>query len=271
MHEIVVATVLALVGGLYTRGVMVVSRRSRRARYSRSVACFAAGWLSLVVALISPLDALGEKLFSAHMVQHELIMAVAAPLIVLSRPMPMMLWAFSGESRRAIGGVIHSRPARAVWYATSAPFTAWVLHGAVIWLWHVPVLFQATLSSELVHALQHLSFFASAVLFWWSIIQVRRRSRRGTAIISLFTTAVHTSVLGALLTFSLTPWYPAYASLGGEWGLSPLADQQLAGLVMWIPASVVYLVACLAAAHLYLQDSEWAVADAEQASLAVAR
>jgi cytochrome c oxidase assembly factor CtaG len=271
MHEVVVGALLVAIGAMYARGAAIVATRSAHARHGLSVACFAGGLLALVLALLSPLDEMAEQLFSAHMVQHELIMVIAAPLLVIARPMPMILWAFSRDWRHAIGRLIHARAIRIAWNGATEPFAAWLIHGAVIWTWHIPGLFQLTLHSQVVHAVQHLSFFGSAVLFWWSVIHVRARSRRGTAIMSLFATAIHTSVLGALLTFSRTPWYPYYGSLGGRWGLSLLADQQLAGLIMWIPASVVYLVACLCVAYRYLRESEWIVAEAERAWMATAQ
>jgi putative membrane protein len=271
MHAVLVAVLLGLFLVLYSRGAARLVHRSARAKYGLRLAYFAGGWGALVLALLSPIDELAEQLFSAHMAQHELIMVIAAPLMVLARPIPMMLWAFPARWRRAIGRVILGRSVRAAWREGTEPFAAFLVHGVVIWTWHIPSLFQATLRSELVHALQHLSFFGSAVLFWWSIIHVRARSRRGAGIMSLFATAVHTSVLGALMTFSRTPWYPSYGAFADRWGLSPLADQQLAGLVMWIPASVVYLVACLCVAYRYLRESESTVVQTERALIPVAR
>lgn len=270
MHAVVVAAVLGTVGVLYSRGAVRVARRSARAKYGIRLAYFVGGWGALILALLSPINEMAEQLFSAHMAQHELIMVIAAPLLVLSRPMPAMLWAFPAGWRRAIGRLILGRPVRAAWREGTEPFAAFLVHAVVIWTWHIPSLFEATLRSEPVHALQHLSFFGSAMVFWWSVIHVRERSRRGAAIISLFATAIHTSVLGALMTFSRTPWYPSYGTFPERWGLTALADQQLAGLIMWIPAGVVYLVACLCVAYRYLGESESTVVEAERALIASA-
>jgi cytochrome c oxidase assembly factor CtaG len=125
-------------------------------------------------------------------------------------------------------------------------------------------LFESTLTSEWAHAAQHASFLGSGLVFWWAMLYGQRRAARGLSIVYLFTTAVHTSVLGALLTFSRSLWYPAYAATTAAWGIAPMADQQLAGLIMWVPASVVYLIAALAIMHRWLHDSEW-----ENAALAV--
>jgi putative membrane protein len=134
----------------------------------------------------------------------------------------------------------------------------------------LPALFEATLYSDSIHALQHASFLGSALIFWWSVIHVQRRAARGMSIVYVFTTAVHTGILGALMTFSRAVWYPAYATGAAKWGLTPIADQQLAGLIMWIPASLVYLAAALAIMGCWLRDSERSVAERERAVSLVA-
>jgi putative membrane protein len=157
---------------------------------------------------------------------------------------------------------------RAVWRMATKPFDAWLLHGIAIWVWHLPVLFQATLTSELVHAAQHLSFVGSALLFWWAIVHPPRRAALGLSIVYLFTTAVHTAVLGALMAFARTPWYPSYASSVAAWGMTPLDDQQVAGLVMWIPASFAYLIAALIIMRQWLRSSDWSLAHDERVTFA---
>ena len=255
-----------LVTGLwYARGALVLRSRSARAPRTAAVAAFAGGWITLVLALVSPLHGLSEQLFSAHMIQHELLMALAAPLLVAARPGPALLWAFGPRARLGVAGLVHVGIVRSVWRAITRPFAAWLIQGIVIWVWHVPALFEATLHSEVVHAAQHIAFLGSAVLFWWSIVHCPRTAR-GLAIIYLFTTAVHTGVLGALMAFARSPWYPDYASRVAAYGLSPIGDQQLAGLIMWIPASAAYLLAALATAHRWLRDSEWEVTQRERAA-----
>jgi putative membrane protein len=106
-----------------------------------------------------------------------------------------------------------------------------------------------------VHAAQHASFFLSALLFWWSLLYARGRAGYGLGVLYIFTTAVHTSILGALLTFAPSVWYPAYAPGTRAWGLSPLEDQQIGGLIMWVPAGVVYLAAGLALFAAWLRES----------------
>ena len=219
-------------------------------------ACFAAGWAALFVALVSPLHPLGEILFSAHMVQHEMLMLVAAPLMVLGRPMVGFLRALPAPLANSLGRFSNTPGWKTSWGAVSHPFSAWSIHAIVLWGWHAPSLFQATLTSEWVHAAQHISFLLSALLFWWAIFHGHRGvTNYGTAVLYLFTTAVHSGLLGALLTFSRTPWYPAYDDTQ-VWGLSALEDQQLGGLVMWVPACTVYVVAGLVLFARWMSQSD---------------
>jgi putative membrane protein len=222
----------------------------------RELVCFWSGWFILAISLLSPIHPLGEVLFSAHMMQHELLMLVAAPLLVLSRPLTPVLWSLPLEWRRALGRGSKEAFVRRSWGTLTNPLIAWWIHAAALWLWHAPFLFQATLPSDWVHAAQHISFFASALLFWWSLFYARGRAGYGAGFLYVFTTAIHTSILGALLTFAHSVWYPAYSSTTGYWGLSPLEDQQIGGLIMWIPAGVIYLAAGLGLFLLWLRESD---------------
>jgi putative membrane protein len=248
-------------GWLYARGV---HRLWRQAAPSTGVSrlqvwAFALGWSTLVLALLSPLDALGGALFCAHMVQHELLMIVAAPLLVLGHPLGPMVWALPPTWRKPAAALCRRTGLQAAVRALSRPLCAWVVGGLALWVWHIPAWFDAALRNDGVHALQHLCFFVSALLFWWALFQPRARaSRHGLGVLYVFTTAVHSSMLGALLTFSGTPWYSAYAATAPGWGLTPLADQQLGGLIMWIPGGLIYLgvTLLLMASWLRLSDRE---------------
>jgi cytochrome c oxidase assembly factor CtaG len=214
--------------------------------------CYLAGWLLLAGALLSPLHWLGEHLFSAHMVEHEIVMACAAPLLALSRPIGAFLWAFPMRIRKNLARAGHQPSVRRAWRFMTAPLTATVLHGAAIWLWHVPRLFEAAVVSEPLHRLQHLTFLVTALAFWWALV---RRAERGAAVLHLFVTMAHMTLLGALITFAGHVLYLHQTSYAAEWGLTPLEDQQLAGLVMWVPAGTVYAGAALAFAALWIRQS----------------
>jgi putative membrane protein len=173
---------------------------------------FGGGWLAMLVALASPLDAFSAVLFSAHMVQHELLMLIAAPLLVLSQPLVGVLRGLPAVWRHTIGRWWgRSTTVRSIWRAITEPLAAWLLHAVALWIWHAPVLYQAALESQIIHLVQHGCFLGSALRFWWTLFHGRHgRMGYGIAVVSMFTTAVHSSVLGALLTFTRSPWYPAY-------------------------------------------------------------
>jgi putative membrane protein len=257
--EPVVLVGLALAGWLYIRGVRRLWRESSAGLGVRKweAACYAGGWLALFVALVSPLHPMGSVLFSAHMTQHEVLMLIAAPLLVLGRPLIAYLWALPVEWRRKAGRVGKVGWVGAGWHAITNPLAAWAIHAVTLWVWHAPALFQATLKSELVHTTQHLTFLLSALLFWWALIHGRHALMGyGAAVLYMFTTSVHSGVLGALLTFASSVWYPAYSATTESWGLTPLEDQQLGGLIMWVPAGLVYLFAGLALFAGWLRESE---------------
>ena len=248
-------TVLPLAAAilLYMKGQRRMDARSGRRVGSSSRRYFFAGSAVLALALVSPLHAMGSALFTAHMVQHELLMLVAAPLLVLGRPVAPWLFALPRGARRAVGGASRVAPIRGAWRMLSHPLVAFLLHAAAIVTWHLPALYGATLRSNALHGAQHASFFLTALIFWWSLIGHARPARRGVAIVALFGTALYTGGIGALLTLSTTPWYPAYGESALAWGLTPLEDQQLGGMVMWMPGGVAYLVAAIAVAHAWLR------------------
>jgi putative membrane protein len=261
---------LALTGWLYLRGVRRAWREAgagHGVRKSEAWA-FAGGWAALFVALVSPLHPWGEVLFSAHMTQHEVLMLLAAPLLVLARPLVPFLWALPSGWRQPIGALGKGRTAQSIWRVLTNPLVAWAIHAVALWVWHAPALFQATLRSDLVHTLQHLSFLGSALLFWWALVHGRQGLLGyGAAVLYVFTTSAHSGVLGALITFARKLWYPAYAPTTTSWGLAPLEDQQLGGLIMWVPAATVYIVAGLALMVGWMRESERRVVRREARAL----
>jgi putative membrane protein len=189
----------------------------------------------------------GRVLFSAHMTQHEVLMLVAAPLLVLGRPLIAFLWALPLNWSRRLGNVAKVGWINRLWRTLTIPLVAWLAHAIALWVWHIPLLFEAVLHNEAVHTAQHLSFLLSALLFWWALIHgPQGATGYGAAVLYLFTTSIHSGLLGALITFAGSVWYPSYVGLTSSWGLTPLEDQQLGGLIMWIPAGLVYVIAGLA-------------------------
>ncbi|TIQ36170.1 MAG: cytochrome c oxidase assembly protein [Mesorhizobium sp.] len=215
--------------------------------------CFATGWALLVAGLSSPLHELGERLFAAHMIEHEVLMLAAAPALVLSRPLGAIFWAFPLAIRRRLAGAIRWPPLRMTWRSLTEPASATILHGLAIWLWHIPALFNAALASEPVHWLQHFSFLASALLFWWALLNGRTRRRdHGAAVFYLFFTSMHCGLLGAILALSKNEIFVGNDSAAPQWNLTAVEDQQLGGLIMWVGASAFYLAAALILAALWI-------------------
>jgi putative membrane protein len=231
---------------LYARGVRAIRRRAgTRLVPPWRVGSFAAALLLLAAALASPLDALAGALFSAHMVQHLLLMMAAAPLLVLADPMTAMLWALPPRARRSVGAWWRRRRGlRAAWRLLSSPGSAWLLHVAALWIWHYPSLYDAAVADGAVHVLEHATFLATALLFWWVPFRAHgRRMSAGGAVLYLFVAALQGTILGAILALARHPLYAAHFGTTRPWGFTPLEDQQLAGLLMWVPAGLVYLVA----------------------------
>jgi putative membrane protein len=244
-----VLLLLALSAILYASGLRRLWRNAGGGRgVSRGGAwCFALGWLALAAALATPLDPLGSRLFSAHMVQHELLMVVAAPLLVLGRPLATWTWALPPAQRRRVGRLFQRRGWARLWSALTDPLLAFALHALALWAWHIPAAFDAALRHQGLHVAQHLCFLATALFFWWAVLGHDPRGRYGPghSAVYLFATMMHTGALGALLSLAPTPWYAAYGEPTLALGLDPVQDQQLGGLVMWMPAGLVYVVAAL--------------------------
>lgn len=252
---------LALVAWRYMDGVWTLWRRSGRGRgvTRGQVAAFWGGIAALFVALISPVDALGEELFSAHMVQHMLLMLVAAPLLVVGLSPVALAWSLPHRWRRPVAQWGHRRGGlRAAWRFISQPLAAWAVFAVVLWGWHLPGPYQAALLDPTIHVIEHATFLGAALLYWWSLPIHSGRSSLGYGLgmLSIFTTALHSSVLGVLLTISPRLWYPIYADTAAVWGLTPLEDQQLAGLIMWVPSGILFLAAILALLALWLHRME---------------
>jgi putative membrane protein len=244
---------------LYVRGARCLGRRSRRlGGLGRArVGAFSAAFAALVAALVSPIDRLGGVLFSAHMVQHMLLMLVAAPLLVLGAPRAVLLWGLPRGARVLLGSLWRST-FRPIGRVLLRPEVAWVLHALAVWLWHVPRLYEAALENDAIHLLEHASFLGTALLFWGVCVRAggRRGMGLGMAILYIFTTAVQGGALGALVTFAPRAWYAVHQEGPAFFGLTPLEDQQLAGLLMWVPGGVVYLAAALVAFVAWLRRAE---------------
>lgn len=248
---------LLLTATLYGVGVTRMLRRSHdRKSFVRPVLWFALGWISLVIALDSPVHELGEQLFWVHMTQHEILMLISAPLLLLGRPMIAFLWALPTAWRDAPASIWRSRVFKKCWGVISAPLSAWLVSALALWIWHVPWLFDQTLHSDWIHAAQHTTFLVTALAFWWPLVNRSPALGYGGGVAYVFTTILHTSVLGALLTFAPRAWYSSYRLTAAAWHLTALEDQQIGGLIMWIPAGTLLLIVALTLLVKWMNESQ---------------
>ena len=236
---------LALVGWRYMDGVWRLWRRAGAGRgvHQWQVAAFWSSVIVLFIALISPIDIWSTTSLSMHMIQHLLLMVLAPSLMVLGLPPIARISMLPMPWRRDFVHWWHRQHfLKQAWKWLTAPFTTWGLYALVLWIWHLPSLYEAAVVNPIVHMIEHSSFFGTALLFWWAIAQ-----HRVLGIFLVFTTAIHSSILGALMTFSDQVWYPLYGSF---------QDQQLAGLIMWMSGGSVFLVAGLLLLWQWLYEME---------------
>ena len=244
-----VAMSLALTAIAYVTGL---SRIWARAGIGRGIsrgqaASFAGGWLSLIVAASATFERFSAHSFSLHMIEHEMIMVVAAPLLVAGRPLAAFAWAFP----RGVRAHLRLPPTgcvRTAWALLTAPVFATFVQLGALWAWHAPGWFDAALGSRGVHALQHTTFLFAALCFWWAVRE-GLAGRAAVSCVSLFVTMIGSGALGALMTFSSAPWYPAYAGVASPLGWTPLEEQQVGGLLMWIPGGMLYMAIALWRVH----------------------
>jgi len=260
-EELPVILPLAVTLIWYGIGAARLAARGDIRAHLPQITMFGAGWLILAAALLGPLHDLSERSFTAHMIEHELLMLIAAPFLALSRPIGIFLWALPPRARTGIAGTARAQPFSLVWKFITAPGIATILQIVALWIWHAPALFDRALESEGWHAAQHASFIFSALIFWWAIVRHGHGTRRAAAAaLWLFITSTASGALGALMAFSQSPWYEGYRQLASgallPGGLTAVEDQQLAGLIMWIPGGLVHFGAALWFAMRALRGSE---------------
>lgn len=245
LESLLAGAPILLAGLVYGRGALLLARRSRHGGPGHARAgLFALGLLLAALALVGPIPAAAGDSFTAHMIEHELLMVAAAPLLVLSRPLGVLAWGLPERGRAALAATLRGARPLAV---LARPGTASLIHGVALWLWHLPAFFQAADRSLALHVLQHASFFGTALLFWFALLPAGRPQAAPCAVsaLHLAVTSIHAGALGALFVFAGRLWYPGAVG-PTPLGLDPLEDQALAGLVMWVVACAVYVIAALA-------------------------
>ena len=234
---------------LYARG-LARSQGSRRQRHPAwRPAAFYAALATIFVALVSPLDRLADELFLAHMVQHLLLVSVAPPLLLLSAPMiPVLRGVPRGVRRALVIPGLKSPLVRVPLRFVAQPLVAWPLYVTALLAWHIPNAFELALRNPAAHLLEHVIFLGTAVLWWWNVVDpvpLKPNLSYLARVPYIFLTTVPVFVLGAFLTFSPSAWYGHYSASTPDYGLTPLEDQQLGGIIMWIPGSLILMTALL--------------------------
>jgi putative membrane protein len=242
---------LVIVTGAYALGWWRLRGRGGSVPGWRVVAS-GGGLLSLSIALSAPLEQWAHASFAAHMTQHLLLIVVAAPLLLLANPFAALVWALPTRLRARAGRWLRpGAPLRQLWRGLTLMSVAWLAHTAAVWLWHLPIAYDAAVADRLVHDLEHLAFFGTAVLFWWPIVEPAPRLRPaagyGALVVFLVLAALQGALLGLLLAMSPRILYRAYPSA---------EDQSLGGLIMWAAGGAVDMVAVLILLGRYLGSQD---------------
>jgi cytochrome c oxidase assembly factor CtaG len=239
---------VAVAAVVYGCGWVRIRRRLPERFGARRPAAFAAGLGAIVLALCSPLDAAGAHLLRAHMVQHMLLMLVAPPLLWAGAPLAPLLLGLPRPLRRMVATVLAAAPVRRLLAFLTHPTTSWIAFAAAFWIWHLPAVYELALTSDSWHHVEHLCFFIAAMLFWRPVIlawPARSPWPRWAMIPYLLLAELQNTILAAILTFSDRVIYPTYAAVPSTGALSALEDQSLAGVIMWVPGSIAFLVPLL--------------------------
>ena len=248
---------VALAAVLYLLAVRIVDRAHPATRVPTwRIAAWLAGVASIAIALVSAVDVYAGSLFSVHMVQHLLLSMVGPPLLALGAPMTLALRAASPQLRRSLMlPVLHSWPVRAV----SWPPVGWIAFAVAMWATHFSPLFNAALENHALHSVEHLIYLVAGVLFWWPVIAADPMRWRLSPIGRMAYLAAQmpfNTAVGLAIYFAPGILYPHYALIGRTWGPNPLADQQIAGIVMWGLGDVILLGALVLAVEGWLRADE---------------
>jgi cytochrome c oxidase assembly factor CtaG len=240
-----ILALLALVPGLYVRGWASLRRRRHGHMTVWTALAFLAGVAAIFVALASPVDELAGLLLQVHMTQHLLLMMVAPPLIWLGLPLAPILRGLPRPIAMGIVSLASRRGVRRLGRIVGHPVLAWSVFMVCLWAWHTPALYELALRSHAWHHVEHASFLGAGLLFWWPVIQPwpsRPVWPRWAMIPYLALADLQNTALSAILTFADRVIYPTYDTVPRLWGISALEDQATAGVIMWVPGSIAFLL-----------------------------
>jgi putative membrane protein len=232
---------LLVIAMLYAFGATRLWRRAGvRGVTGGQAVMFAAGWAALALLSLPPVRELSAGLFAAHMIEHEWAMLIAAPLLILSRPFVAFAWA---APRPLLSNFTALRKRlQTAWTLATQPLFATTQHALAIWVWHASSLYGLALEDPTAHFVQHACLVGSGLIFWRAMLL---SPQKGLVLFCLFFTVVQSGFLGVLLTVSERLWTESQSANAGAWGLTPIEDQQLAGLIMWVPTGLLYTAAAL--------------------------
>jgi len=256
-----VIMIVATLGALYAAGWWRLKRQGARVARIWQLVLYGAGLLIIGLALLSPIDTFGSFLFLIHMIQHELLVMVAPLLLLLANPLPVILWGLPRGLRHGIGSLLTPGSfVRLLLKALTWMPVAWLLHVMTIWGWHHPAAYQAALRHEILHDLEHLSFFLTALLFWWPVVnpapRVHGHIAHGFQILYILLAAGQNTLLSALLGLTERVLYPYYTTVPRLFGLTALDDQALAAAIMWVPGGMMYVITTLVLVNSYFNYEE---------------
>lgn len=252
LRPIVILPMLLAVG-LYTLGWLRLRRLPRRPALASGwrLASYWLGMILVAISLLSPIDTMAGLLFTMHMIQHLLLAMFAPPLIMVADPMPVLVWGLPRAARRPVGRLLFSRRSaiRPIATKLTQPGIMLLLYVVVLWGWHDGNMYNAALRSDLIHDIEHLTFYVTAMLLWWHIVGAgprfhKRPSRLGRAGLAIAAIPA-TMVAGVAIAFASTPIYTFYETVPRLWGMSVMTDQQVGGAIMWIPGSMMFLLAAI--------------------------
>ena len=261
-----VIIVVGLAAGLYIRGWVLLRRRTkshkrkRRAGQPYSLTAvwrlifYLSGIFVIGVALLSPIDVLGGQLFFMHMIQHLLLIMIAPALLLIANPMAVTLWGMPRNLRKPVGKglsfILNSDSKYRGWIRTAtSPGIVWLMWVIVIVGWHDPGMYNWALERESAHNLEHITFFIVSMLYWWLVIGAGPRIHKQFSLIgriAFVILAIPPNMLtGMVIAFTPTPQYTYYLNVPRIWNVDVLTDQMWSGVIMWVPGSMMFIIAAL--------------------------
>ncbi len=260
-----VVIVLVLAGTIYAWGWLQLRAVRQKARVPTSrlvtkgrLISYLGGLVVLAVALMSPIDVLGAQLLTFHMIQHLLLIMIAPPLLLLANPLPFFLWGLPRKARFVVASMLKPKASfRRILRLSTTPGVVWLAFVVVYVGWHDPHAYNAALQFEWVHDVEHLTFFATGMLFWWHVTaagpRIHKRFPFGVRIGYLAAAIPPNMLTGVAIAFANEPIYTYYTTVPRLFGLTVMQDQMIGGVIMWVPGSMMYIIAILIMVSRWLQ------------------